>query len=60
MLVLYLHVFCDSMFSLEIFPTHLTLICFKCILLMKEHMYEVISVMFVERSSRINGSWKKQ
>jgi hypothetical protein len=38
MLMLYLHVFCDSMFSLEIFSTHLTLICFKCHLHMKKHL----------------------
>ena len=58
MLMLYLHVFCDSMFSLEIFSTHLTLICFKCLLHMKKHLYEVIPVTFVERSSRLNGTWK--
>ena len=58
MLMLYLHVFCDSIFSLEIFSTHLTLICFKCLLHMKKHLYEVIPVTFVERSSRLNGTWK--
>ena len=58
MLVLYLHVFCNFTFSLEIFLTHLTLICFKRLLHMKEHLYEVISVIFVERSSRLNGTWK--
>ena len=58
MLVLYLHVFCDFMFSLEIFSTLLTLICFKCLLHMKKHLYEVISVTFVEISSRFNGTWK--
>ena len=56
MLVLYLHVFCDSVFSLEIFSTHLTLICFKCLLHMKKHLYEVISVTFVERSLRLNST----
>ena len=39
MLVLYLHVFCHSMFSLEIFSTHLTYIGFKCLLHMKKHLY---------------------
>ena len=58
MLMLYLHVFCDSMFSLEIFSTHFTLIYFKCLLHMKKHLYEVITVTFVERSSRLNGTWK--
>ena len=58
MLVLYLNVFCDSMFSFEIFSTHLTLLCFKCLLHMKKHLYEVIPVTFVERSSRLNGTWK--
>ena len=58
MLVLYLHVFSDSMISLEIFSTHLTLICFKCLFHMKEHFYEVICVMFVERSSSLNGTRK--
>ena len=55
MLTLYL--FCDSMFSLHIFSTHLTLICFKCLLHMKKHLYDVIAVMFVERSLRLNGTW---
>ena len=45
MLVLYLHVFCDSMFSIEIFSTHFTLICFKFLLHMKKHLFEVIPVM---------------
>ena len=58
MLMLNLHVFCDSMFSLEIFSTYLTLICFKCLLNMKKHLYEVIPVTFVERSSRWNDTWK--
>ena len=57
------HVFCNSMFSLEIFSTHLTLMFFKCLLHMKKHLYEVIPVTFVERSSRLNGKsknlWKK-
>ena len=57
-LLLYLHGFCDSMFSLEIFSTQFTLICFKCLLHMKKHLYEVIPVTFVERSSRINGTWE--
>ena len=57
-IVLYLHVFYDSMFSFEIFPTHFTLICFNCLLHMKNHLYKVISVTFVERSSRLNGTWK--
>ena len=30
--VLYLHVFCNSMFFLEIFSTYFTLLCFKCLL----------------------------
>ena len=58
MIVHYLHVFCDFLFSFEIFSTHLTLICFKYLLHMKEHLYEVISVTFVEKSSRLNGTWK--
>ena len=58
MLMLCLHVFCDPMFSLEIFSTHFTLICFKCLLDMKKHLYKVIPVTFVERSSRLNGTWK--
>ena len=57
-LMVYLHVFCDSMLSLEIFSTHLTLICFKCLLHMKKNLYEVIPVTFAERSSRWNGTWK--
>ena len=57
-LMLYLHVFCDCMFSLEIFPTHFTLISFKCLLHMKKHLYKVIPVTSVERSSRLNGTWK--
>ena len=56
--VLYLHVFCDSIFSLEIFSTTLTLICFNCLLHMKKHLYEAILVTFVERSLRLNGTWK--
>ena len=56
-LMLYLHWFCDSMFSLEIFSTQFTLIWFKCLLHMKKHLYEVIPVSLVERSSRINGTW---
>ena len=44
------------MFSLELFSTHLTLICFKCLLHMNKHLYEAIPVTFVERSSRINGT----
>ena len=59
MLVLYLHVFCNSMLSLEIFSTHLTLICFKCLFHIKKHLYQVIPVTFVESSSRLNGTWKK-
>ena len=58
MLVLFLLVFCDSMFSIEIFSTHLTLICFKCLFHMKKHLYEAIPVTFVERSSRLKGTWK--
>ena len=56
--MLCVHVFCDSMLSLEIFSTHLTLICFKCLLHMKKHFYEVILVTFVEISSWLNGAWK--
>ena len=56
MLMLYLHVFSDPMLSLDIFSTHLTLICFKCLLHMKKLLYEVISVTFVKRSSRLNGT----
>ena len=58
MLVLYLHVFCEYMFSLEIFSTHLTLICFKYLFHMKKHLYEVVYVTFVEISLRLNGRWK--
>ena len=58
MLMLYLHVFCNSMFSLDIFSTHLTLICSKCLLHMNKHLYEVRPVTFVERSSRLNGTSK--
>ena len=58
MIMLYLHVFCNSMLSLEKISTHLTLVCFKCLLHMKKHLYEVIPVTFVERSSRFNGPWK--
>ena len=58
MLMLYLHGFCDSMFSFEIFSIHLTLICFKCLLRMKKHIYKVIPFTFVGRSSRLNGKWK--
>ena len=56
MLMLYLHVFCDSMFSLETLSAHLTSMCFKCLLHMKKHLYEVISVTYAERSSRLNGT----
>ena len=45
-LCFFLHVFCYSMFSLEIFSTHLTLICFKCLLHIRKHLYEVIFVTF--------------
>ena len=58
MLMLYMHVFCHSMFSLEIFSTYLTLICLKCLLHMKKHLHEVLPVPFVERSSSLNGTWK--
>ena len=38
--------------------THLTLICLKCVLLMKENLYKAISVTSVERSSRLNDTGK--
>ena len=34
------------------------MICFKCLLHMKEHLYKVIPVTFMEISSRLNGTWK--
>ena len=54
----FLYVFWNSMFFLEIFSTHLTLICFECLLHMKKHLYEVLPVTVVEQSSRLNGTWK--
>ena len=58
MLMLYLHVFCNSLLSLENFSTHFTLTCCKCLLHIKKHLYEVIPVRFVERSSILNVNWK--
>ena len=57
MLILYMHVFCHYMHSLDICPTDLTFKGFKC-LHMKKHLHEVISETFVERSSRLNSLLK--
>ena len=49
---------CSCSLHSRLVSTHLTLKCFKCILHMKKHLYEVLSVIFVERSLRLNGTWK--
>ena len=55
MLVLYLHVFTDSMFSIAIFSTHFTLLCSKCLLHMKKHFYEVLLYTSEEMEEKKNG-----
>ena len=47
-IVLFLRVFCDTRFFLEIFTTHLTMQCFKCLFNMNDHIDQVGCVTFVE------------
>ena len=51
-MALYLQVLGDSMFFLEIFPTHFTMHCPKCLFHMDNHIDQVGNVMFVEIISR--------
>ena len=45
-------------FSFDIFSTHLTLICLKCLLHMKKHLYEVIPLTFVKKKFKIKWYMK--
>ena len=50
--------FACSLFSLKYFLTLFTWKCFKCLLHMNTHIYKVILVICVEKSSRWNSRWE--
>ena len=47
-----------SLLFLDIFPTQFTWKCFKYFLHMNTHIYKVILVICVEKSSRWNSRWE--
>ena len=57
-LCFFLHEFSLLPFFIEIFPTQFTWKCFKCLLNMNKHIYKIILVICVEKSSRWNSGWK--
>ena len=50
--------FVCSLLFLDIFPTQFTWKCFKSFLHMNTHIYKVILVICVEKSSRWNSRWE--
>ena len=52
----FFQVFCDTLFSLDIFTTHLTMQCYKCHFHLDNHIDQVDSVTFVETISRRNST----
>ena len=53
-----MHKFCLLPFFIEIFLTQFTWKRFKCLLKMNKHIYKIILVICVEKSSRWNSGWE--